>query len=80
MKKQRRSKIKKCPQTRKTMFNQQSQAQFAMMRTISHDPHADMFDLHTYKCEHCGKWHFGHRKWYKPTEISITDSVSIGVS
>lgn len=65
-------KIKKCLQTRKTRFSNQAKASYAMMRTISHDPHADMFDLHTYPCEHCGGWHFGHKKYFN-------DTVSIGV-
>lgn len=69
MKISRRSKIKKCPVTRKTMFNKQSQAQYAMMRTISHDPNADMFNLHTYVCPDCGKWHFGNRKWFEMQKV-----------
>ena len=65
MKISRLLKPKKCRVTHKTMFNKQSQAQKAMMRVISHDPGADMFNLHTYLCPDCKKWHFGNRKWFE---------------
>ena len=55
---------KKCPKTFKTMYNTERQAGTAMMHVISHDPHANMFDLHVYLCPDCGKWHFGHQKWF----------------
>lgn len=57
-------KVRKCPHCHKTRFDTREQARYAMMRTISHDPHADMFDLHTYPCEHSGGWHFGHKKYF----------------
>lgn len=60
---------KKCKVTHKTMYKKQSQASRAMMRVISHDPHADMLDLHTYSCEHCGHFHFGHKKWFEMQKI-----------
>ncbi len=59
---------KKCPKTFKTMYNTEKQARTAKMHVISHDPHADMFDLHVYKCPDCGKWHFGHQKWWVLTQ------------
>lgn len=65
----------------KTCFNTQSQARYAMMRTISHT-RVNMFDLHTYQCDKCGKWHFGHKSYYesmKKTEIEVTGTVSVGV-
>lgn len=63
--KRRISNPRKCRTTRKTMFNNQYQASRAMMRVISHDPSAEMFNLHTYVCPDCGKWHFGNKKWFE---------------
>lgn len=69
MKISRLPKSRKCKTTRKTMFNKQSQAQRAMMRVISHDPSAEMFNLHTYICPDCGHWHFGNRKWFEMQQV-----------
>jgi hypothetical protein len=55
---------KKCKQTGKTIFKKQSQASYAMMRTISHTT-TDMFDLHTYLCPSCSNWHFGHKSYFE---------------
>lgn len=68
---------KKCKKTGKTMFQKQSQAQYAMGRVISHTT-TDMFDLHTYQCEHCSQWHFGHKSYYEMSKAKInTVSASI---
>lgn len=57
-------KVRKCRKTGKTMFSQQRQAQIAMGRVISHTT-TNMFDLHTYLCPDCQKWHFGHKSYYE---------------
>ena len=70
---------KKCKKTGKTMFKKQSQAQYAMGRVISHTT-TDMFDLHTYQCEHCSQWHFGHKSYYEQKMKRVeapADTVSI---
>lgn len=71
-------KSRKCPAQGKTIFNTQEQARYAMMRVISHDPHTNMFDLHTYPCPHKvdGKehFHFGHVSYY---EKSLQQSVAV---
>jgi len=78
-------KPKKCPKTRKTMFRQERQASYAMMRTWAHDPSMDIYSYHTYQCDYCHHFHFGNKKMYeeygkgKKTEIKINDTVSIGV-
>lgn len=58
------SKPKKCPKTKKTMFKKRTQASYAMMRVISNTT-TNMFDLHTYVCEFCKTWHFGHKSYYE---------------
>jgi 3-deoxy-D-arabino-heptulosonate 7-phosphate (DAHP) synthase class II len=70
---------KKCPKTRKTMFAKQSDASYAMMRTWAHDTKADIYDLHTYKCEFCGHFHFGHISYFEHSKSKqAPDTVSIG--
>lgn len=61
-------KVQKCHKTGKTIYKTQEQARTGMMRVISHDPHADMFDLHTYPCD--DHFHFGHQKFYRPDTVS----------
>lgn len=56
---------KKCPVTHKTMFKQESQADKAKMRIWSHDPHANIMDLHSYLCPDCGHYHVGHVSYYE---------------
>ena len=85
--KQRKAKLsaflnpKKCKKTRKTQYANEKLAGQALMRIWSHDPKADINDLHVYKCPDCAGWHIGHKRYYqekiKRTEIEITDSVSI---
>lgn len=59
-------KVRKCQQCGKTIYNTREQARTGMMRVISHDPHADMFNLHTYECPHNkNKYHFGHEKYFR---------------
>lgn len=67
---------KKCKKTGKTMFPKQQQAQYAMGRVISHTT-TNMFDLHTYSCEHCGQWHFGHKSYYEQTLKRVDTSISV---
>lgn len=47
------------------MFHQEQSAARAMFRIWSHDTKADIYDLHTYVCEHCGHWHIGHKSYYQ---------------
>ena len=56
---------KKCKSTGKTRFKVEKFAGRAMMRIWSHDTSANIYDLHTYKCEHCGDWHVGHKSYYE---------------
>jgi hypothetical protein len=70
---------KKCPKTHKTMFEKQSDASYAMMRTWAHDTKADIYDLHTYKCDVCNHWHFGHISYFEQSKSKqVPDTVSIG--
>lgn len=55
----------RCKATRKAMFPDEKSANKAMFRTWSHVPSADILDLHTYKCDLCGHWHFGHISYYE---------------
>lgn len=65
MSKRKKFQIKKCSVTKKTMFTTEDKANRAKMRIWSHDPSADIMDLHSYLCEHCGKWHVGHISYYE---------------
>ena len=56
---------KKCPVTRKTMFKKEEWANRAKMRIWSHDPSANIMDLHTYLCPDCGQYHIGHKSYYE---------------
>ena len=47
------------------MFQTDAQADRAKMRIWSHDPSADILDLHSYLCEFCGSWHVGHKSYYE---------------
>jgi hypothetical protein len=58
-------KSRKCPTQHKTMFPTEQDAGRAMMRIWSHDPSANIYDLHTYKCPDCGTYHIGHISYYK---------------
>jgi len=58
--KQIQRKSKKCVKTKKTKFHTQILARKAMMWIWSHDPSADLRDLHVYECESCKGWHVGH--------------------
>ncbi len=70
-------KFKKCEVTGKTAYPKQHQASYAMMRVISHTT-TDMFDLHTYFCDSCKKYHFGHKSYFeKSLQKSNTVSSSV---
>jgi len=60
-----RRKIKKCPVTGKTQFATEKLANRAKMRIWSHDPNADINDLHSYVCPDCKSWHVGHISYYE---------------
>lgn len=68
-------KPKKCPKTRKTKFDRQKQAQYAMGRIIAHTTE-DMFDLHTYLCPDCKGWHVGHKSTYEKFVLGATNEES----
>lgn len=57
--------MKKCHKTHKTKFRTEKDASRAIMRIWSHDPSADIFDLHFYKCDACGFLHVGHKSYYE---------------
>jgi len=54
-----------CPVTKKTMFKTEEMANRIKMRIWSHDPSADITDLHVYTCKYCEKFHIGHLSYYK---------------
>ena len=66
---------KKCPKTKKTKFSNERKAGRAKMRIWSHDPSADIYDLHTYKCPDCGSYHIGHKSYFEKTQARL-DTVS----
>lgn len=60
-----RFQVSKCPATGKSKYKSQERADRAKMYIWSHDPSADIGDLHSYICEHCGCWHVGHKSYYE---------------
>lgn len=66
---------KKCRVQKKTCYDTEREASFAMFRVWSHDPSMDILDMHTYTCPACKKWHFGHISHYqtylKNQQVSI---------
>lgn len=70
----------RCKETRKAMFPDERSASRAMFRTWSHDSSVNIYDMHTYQCDRCGQWHFGHISYYqkfleKNNEATISNSV-----
>ena len=61
----RRRTHQKCPVQKKAMFDTEKEAGYAMKRAWSHDPSVNILDMHTYVCDVCKKWHFGHISKYK---------------
>jgi hypothetical protein len=59
----RRNPHRKCPIQQKACYKTQAKAQKDMGLTLSRTTD-NMFDYHTYKCPHCGSWHFGHKSYY----------------
>lgn len=57
--------MKKCRATGKRKYHTERQAGKDMMRIWSHDPSANIYDLHTYVCPACKFWHVGHRSKYE---------------
>jgi hypothetical protein len=58
----------KCKIAKKTSYPTQLLARRGMMHIISHDPSTNMFDLHTYQCEHKVPnvhWHIGHKSYFE---------------
>lgn len=67
--------LPKCKTTKKTMFPTEKEAERARFRIWSHDPKADIFDLHVYSCDSCGKYHVGHRSYYEKSMEKSTGVV-----
>ena len=67
MKRIQYGKPQKCRKTQKTIFHDEKSASRAMFRVWSRDPSVDMRDMHTYSCEDCKMWHFGHISYYQKT-------------
>ena len=65
-----RPKKSQCEKTGKTKYPTQEKARIVMMRVISHTT-TNMFDLHTYKCNHCGQWHFGHKSYWEKEQQKL---------
>jgi hypothetical protein len=59
---------KKCPKTGKTMFATEDMASRSMMRMWSHDPQANIHDLHTYVCPDCLAYHVGHISYFQQAQ------------
>lgn len=75
-----KTKFRKCPTSKKSMFRTEKEAGRVMMRIWSHDSSADIHDLHTYICPDCGSWHVGHRSYYEMAQKSVaTNSQSVSV-
>jgi len=60
-------KNKTCSVTGKTKYTTEEKANKGKMYIWSHDPSADITDLHVYKCPHCSYWHIGHISYYNKT-------------
>lgn len=60
--------MNKCSRTGKSKFKSKKRADNAKMYIWSHDPQADLLDLHSYLCEYCGNWHVGHKSYYENLE------------
>lgn len=71
---------KKCKATGKTSFDTEKMASQSMMRMWSHDPKADIFDLHVYICPDCNKFHIGHKSYYEQAKANGTQRVSSNIS
>lgn len=50
-----------CDRTRKTKYLTEQDADKGITFIWGSDPTADLKDLHSFRCEHCGFWHIGHR-------------------
>lgn len=70
-------KPKKCLETGKTKFKTQQLAGRAMMRIWSHDPSADIHDLHTYLCPSCGGWHVGHKSYFEKSLCGDYEKINV---
>lgn len=67
---------KKCQKTNKTKFNNEKKAGRAMMRIWSHDPSANIYDLHTYICPDCGHYHVGHKSYFQQSKVDTVSSIA----
>ena len=72
-----RTNLPKCPTTKKSMFSSEKEAGRAMMRVWSHDPSADIKDLHTYLCSDCKSYHFGHISYFQMSLAKVDVRISI---
>jgi len=59
-------KLPKCRITGKTRYPNKKMAGYGLRYMWSHDPHADMLDLHIYECKPgCNGFHIGHKSYYE---------------
>lgn len=75
MSKKTQRKPKKCPQTRKTMYPNENLANRGKMYIYSHDPSADIMDMHVYLCPHASlnnsHWHIGHKSYFQKSQEKL---------
>lgn len=50
---------------RKKRYGTLKNAERGRMNLWGADPHADLGDLHVYKCPDCGFYHVGHKSKYR---------------
>jgi len=71
-------KSKKCRFERKTEYYSEASANKGKTYVWSHDPQADMFDLHVYLCPNSPvdkpHWHIGHQSYYQKTHERIHEA------
>ena len=59
----------KCLVTGKTQYTTEEGANKARIWIWSHDPHADLQDLHIYKCDNCEFLHIGHKSYFEGKQL-----------
>lgn len=69
----------KCPITKKSMFVTEAEADRVKMRVWSHDPQANIRDLHSYLCPDCNHYHVGHKSYYQMAQNKIANSQSVNI-
>ena len=71
---------KKCSHTRKTIYPNEDLAHRGLMYIWSHDPSADITDMHVYLCPHfpadTSHWHIGHKSYFQKSQERIHENFS----